>query len=227
MHLPPKTFSLWSISPLAQYEFRNMLLSGKAQPFTCTRAGQACHYCCALCPPNLGTTRGRRMTIPHASMSSQCNDNGVLHPLSNNLPATPFTSDTPKLSNPPPLMCTPLTSDTPKLPPTHPRGVRHSPVTHQDPSPPSLPKVCDWTVLFVVAGTQQKPAKQYRWGAPYKLQLRVLFTRTIKTRRFEALSTRDFLQFLIVGVLAGNLLHANRQRCFFAIEKQRLSAFFC
>ena len=53
------------------------------------------------------------------------------------------------------------------------------------------------------AGNPQKGAKQYRWGAPYREQLRILFTRTIKTRRFEALSTRDFLQFLIVGVLAG------------------------
>lgn len=55
------------------------------------------------------------------------------------------------------------------------------------------------------AGTPQKQPKQYRWGAPYKLQLRVLFTRTLKTRRFEALSTRDFCQFLVVGVLAGEL----------------------
>ena len=54
-----------------------------------------------------------------------------------------------------------------------------------------------------IAGTLQKQVKQHRWGAPYKLQLRVLFTRTLKTRRFEALSTRDFLQFLVVGVLAG------------------------
>ncbi|KAL3156013.1 hypothetical protein ABBQ32_013001 [Trebouxia sp. C0010 RCD-2024] len=52
-------------------------------------------------------------------------------------------------------------------------------------------------------GTPQKQPKQYRWGASYKLQLRVLFTRTLKTRRFEALSTRDFCQFLVVGVLAG------------------------
>lgn len=53
------------------------------------------------------------------------------------------------------------------------------------------------------AGSPQKGGKQHRWGAPYREQIRILFTRTIKTRRFEALSTRDFLQFLIVGVLAG------------------------
>lgn len=53
------------------------------------------------------------------------------------------------------------------------------------------------------AGHPQKGGKQHRWGAPYREQIRILFTRTIKTRRFEALSTRDFLQFLIVGVLAG------------------------
>ena len=53
------------------------------------------------------------------------------------------------------------------------------------------------------SGQPQKGTKQHRWGAPYTQQLRILFTRTIKTRRFEALSTRDFLQFLIVGILAG------------------------
>ncbi len=53
------------------------------------------------------------------------------------------------------------------------------------------------------AGSPQEGGKQHRWGAPYREQIRILFTRTIKTRRFEALSTRDFLQFLIVGVLAG------------------------
>ncbi len=53
------------------------------------------------------------------------------------------------------------------------------------------------------AGNPQKGGKQHRWGAPYREQIRILFTRTIKTRRFEALSIRDFLQFLIVGVLAG------------------------
>ncbi|KAA6416809.1 hypothetical protein WJX79_011032 [Trebouxia sp. C0005] len=58
-------------------------------------------------------------------------------------------------------------------------------------------------VVDTQEGNPQKGAKQYRWGAPYREQLRILFTRTIKTRRFEALSTRDFLQFLIVGVLAG------------------------
>lgn len=61
--------------------------------------------------------------------------------------------------------------------------------------------------LQVVVDTQdgapQKGPKEHRWGAPYREQLRILFTRTIKTRRFEALSTRDFIQFLIVGVLAG------------------------
>lgn len=58
-------------------------------------------------------------------------------------------------------------------------------------------------VVDTQEGSPQKGGKQHRWGAPYREQIRILFTRTIKTRRFEALSTRDFLQFLIVGVLAG------------------------
>ena len=42
-----------------------------------------------------------------------------------------------------------------------------------------------------------------RWGASYPLQVRVLFERSLKTRRFETLSTQDLIQYLIVGVLAG------------------------
>ena len=60
-------------------------------------------------------------------------------------------------------------------------------------------------VVWGMTGETQKGSKEHRWGAPYREQLRILFTRTIKTRRFEALSTRDFIQFLIVGVLAGKL----------------------
>lgn len=61
-------------------------------------------------------------------------------------------------------------------------------------------------VVDTQQGAEQQAAKEgqlYRWGAPYPVQFRVLLQRTLKTRRFEALSSRDFLQFLIVGVLAG------------------------
>lgn len=64
------------------------------------------------------------------------------------------------------------------------------------------------SIGVVGTGAEQqgvKEGKQYRWGAPYNMQLRILLQRTLKTRRFEALSSRDFLQFLIVGVLAGEL----------------------
>jgi hypothetical protein len=46
-------------------------------------------------------------------------------------------------------------------------------------------------------------AKAPRWGATYGTQIRVLFTRAVKTRRFEAMSGQDFAQFVIVGCLAG------------------------
>ena len=42
-----------------------------------------------------------------------------------------------------------------------------------------------------------------RWGSTYSTQYKVLFQRAVKTRRFEALSTRDFVQFLTVAILAG------------------------
>lgn len=44
-----------------------------------------------------------------------------------------------------------------------------------------------------------------RWGASYPTQLRVLFTRALKTRRFESLSLQDISQFVIVGFLCGAL----------------------
>ena len=48
-----------------------------------------------------------------------------------------------------------------------------------------------------------KERRSDRWGASYWTQISVLFSRAVKTRRFEALSLQDFLQFIIVGVLSG------------------------
>ena len=42
-----------------------------------------------------------------------------------------------------------------------------------------------------------------RWGASYPAQIGILLSRTIKTRRFEALGKQDVIQFLIVGILSG------------------------
>ena len=49
----------------------------------------------------------------------------------------------------------------------------------------------------------KRERKSDRWGASYWTQISVLFARAVKTRRFEALSLQDFLQFIIVGVLSG------------------------
>ena len=49
--------------------------------------------------------------------------------------------------------------------------------------------------------------QEARWGATYSTQLRVLFVRMIKTRRFEALGKQDIIQFLVVGILSGALLY--------------------
>ena len=46
-----------------------------------------------------------------------------------------------------------------------------------------------------------QPAR--RWGASYWTQIHILFARAVKTRRFESLSSQDFAQFVIVGVLSG------------------------
>ncbi|KAL0032350.1 hypothetical protein WJX79_006390 [Trebouxia sp. C0005] len=46
-------------------------------------------------------------------------------------------------------------------------------------------------------------ANQRRWGATYPNQIRILFIRSVRTRRFQSLSTQDLCQFLIVGVLSG------------------------
>jgi hypothetical protein len=42
-----------------------------------------------------------------------------------------------------------------------------------------------------------------RWGADYWTQIRILFIRALKTRRFDSMSTQDLVQFLVVGVLTG------------------------
>lgn len=46
-------------------------------------------------------------------------------------------------------------------------------------------------------------ANQRRWGATYPTQIRILFIRSVRTRRFQTLSTQDLAQFLVVGVLSG------------------------
>lgn len=53
------------------------------------------------------------------------------------------------------------------------------------------------------SGRKQQPAR--RWGASYTTQLHILFIRAVKTRRFESLSSQDFAQFVIVGILSGEV----------------------
>jgi hypothetical protein len=43
----------------------------------------------------------------------------------------------------------------------------------------------------------------HRWGATYLQQLRILFVRSLKTRRFESLSMQDMLQLVVVALLSG------------------------
>jgi energy-coupling factor transporter ATP-binding protein EcfA2 len=42
-----------------------------------------------------------------------------------------------------------------------------------------------------------------RWGASYGTQLRILFVRAVRVRRFESLAAQDVAQFSIVGLVAG------------------------
>jgi hypothetical protein len=42
-----------------------------------------------------------------------------------------------------------------------------------------------------------------RWGASYFTQLRVLFARSVRARRFEAVAVQDVVQFTVVGAVAG------------------------
>lgn len=55
----------------------------------------------------------------------------------------------------------------------------------------------------LASGATGAPLDKHRWAAPWASQYRTLLHRAVKTRRFEALSTRDFIQFVVVGVLAG------------------------
>jgi hypothetical protein len=38
-----------------------------------------------------------------------------------------------------------------------------------------------------------------RWGASYPTQFKVLLDRAVRVRRFQAFSTQDLLQFLVIG----------------------------
>eukprot|EP00884_Botryococcus_braunii_P016367 jgi/Botrbrau1/3413/Bobra.0337s0046.1 len=46
-------------------------------------------------------------------------------------------------------------------------------------------------------------ASEHRWGATYPTQIRILFMRAVRVRRFQTLSTQDLAQFVIVGLLTG------------------------
>ncbi|BDA45889.1 ABC transporter G family member 14 [Coccomyxa sp. Obi] len=51
------------------------------------------------------------------------------------------------------------------------------------------------------SGGKLQPGR--RWGASYWTQIHILFIRAVKTRRFDSLSSQDFAQFVIVGILSG------------------------
>ncbi|KAL4542047.1 hypothetical protein Ndes2437B_g06366 [Nannochloris sp. 'desiccata'] len=45
--------------------------------------------------------------------------------------------------------------------------------------------------------------EEHRWGAPFWAQVGFLFQRSLRTRRFETLSTQDLFQFITIAILAG------------------------
>ena len=50
-------------------------------------------------------------------------------------------------------------------------------------------------------------AAESRWGAPYPTQFKILLDRAVRVRRFQAFSTQDILQFLVIGAPQPSLLH--------------------
>jgi hypothetical protein len=42
-----------------------------------------------------------------------------------------------------------------------------------------------------------------RWGASYLSQVRILFQRSLKTRRFESMGTQDVVQLLVIAIFCG------------------------
>lgn len=62
----------------------------------------------------------------------------------------------------------------------------------------SVPPCLPWTLVQTESPSDTKgDGSDDRWGASYGLQLRILFTRMLKTRRFEALGTQDVTQFVV------------------------------
>lgn len=55
----------------------------------------------------------------------------------------------------------------------------------------------------LVTTSDQKERKEPRWGASYWTQVSILFQRSVRTRRFQSLTTQDISQFTIIAVLAG------------------------
>jgi hypothetical protein len=50
-------------------------------------------------------------------------------------------------------------------------------------------------------------AAESRWGAPYPTQFKILLDRAVRVRRFQAFSTQDILQFLVIGAPRPSLLN--------------------
>lgn len=46
-------------------------------------------------------------------------------------------------------------------------------------------------------------SKDDRWGASFGMQIRILFQRSLRTRRFQSLSMQDICQLVIIAILAG------------------------
>ncbi|KAL6781161.1 hypothetical protein ACKKBG_A10055 [Auxenochlorella protothecoides x Auxenochlorella symbiontica] len=62
--------------------------------------------------------------------------------------------------------------------------------------------------LHVVAeeggqGGEDANSNEHRWGASYKDQLKILFQRSIRTRRFQNFSVQDIAQLMVIAVLSG------------------------
>lgn len=52
-------------------------------------------------------------------------------------------------------------------------------------------------------GWEAEVDSDHRWGAPYWTQVKILFQRTLKTKRFQTLNTQDIIIFMYMGTLAG------------------------
>ncbi|KAI7836411.1 hypothetical protein COHA_009711 [Chlorella ohadii] len=64
-------------------------------------------------------------------------------------------------------------------------------------------KTASASLADAAAGGKEAAQGEHRWGAPWSTQVALLFRRSLRTRRFQSMSTQDIVQAAVISLLAG------------------------